>query len=328
MKGVESRPRPQISRRFVEPVYRSRAMTGIMATVRKISAGSAPVLILGRSGTGKEMVARAIHALSPQKPFVKVNCAAIPGTLIESELFGYRKGAFTGASANFAGKAKAADGGTLFLDEIGDLAIEVQPKLLRLIEDKSFEPSGKQYACQHRNAHRLLQRTAISRRLIKGRFLQGGPLLPDQHDHDHDPSALRQERRHTPDDRFFSSKVRGCERPADRRRFSLEAREALSRYEWPGNVRELRNVIERSIILSSGDSIELSDLPRDIFGASTLRSGEKEDLLSSSEVKLIEESLALCAGNVTTAARILGVSRDTLRYRMKKYNIGLGEITP
>ena len=106
------------------------------------------------------------------------------------------------------------------------------------------------------------------------------------------------------------------------------AREALSRYEWPGNVRELRNVIERCVILSSGETIELSDLPREIFGVPETRNEKGEDRLSSSEVELIEESLAMCAGNVTSAAKILGVSRDTLRYRMKKYNIGMGEITP
>jgi DNA-binding NtrC family response regulator len=326
MKGGEGRPRPQNSSPFHEPVYRSPAMKGIMATVRKISNGNAPVLILGRSGTGKEMVARAIHALAPQKPFVKVNCSAIPGTLIESELFGYRKGAFTGASANFAGKAKAADGGTLFLDEIGDLAIEVQPKLLRLIEDKSFEPLGSnalvnidtRIVCATNRDLKTLIKAGSFREDLYYRINTITLTIP--------PLAARKEDIPPMIDYFLQkfADANGLQPKT----ISHAAREALSRYEWPGNVRELRNVIERSVILSSGDSIELSDLPREIFGTSAIHGEEKEDRLSSSEVKLIEESLAMCAGNVTSAARVLGVSRDTLRYRMKKYNIGMGEITP
>jgi DNA-binding NtrC family response regulator len=301
-------------------------MTDIMATVRKISNGNAPVLILGRSGTGKEMVARAIHAFAPQKPFVKVNCAAIPGTLIESELFGYRKGAFTGASANFAGKAKAADGGTLFLDEIGDLAIEVQPKLLRLIEDKSFEPLGSntlvnietRIVCATNRDLKTLIKAGSFREDLYYRMNTITITIP--------PLSTRKEDIPPMIDYFLQkfADANGLQPKT----ISNAAREALSRYEWPGNVRELRNVIERSVILSSGDSIKMSDLPREIFGASTICGEEKEDRLSSSEVKLIEESLAMCAGNVTSAAKMLGVSRDTLRYRMKKYNIGMGEITP
>jgi DNA-binding NtrC family response regulator len=325
-KGGEDRSRPQISSPFLEPVYRSAAMAGIMATVRKMSNGNAPVLILGKSGTGKEMVARAIHALTPQKPFVKVNCAAIPGTLIESELFGYRKGAFTGASASFTGKAKAADGGTLFLDEIGDLAIEVQPKLLRLIEDKSFEPLGSntlvnietRIICATNRDLTTLIRAGSFREDLYYRINTITITIP--------PLAARKEDIPPLID-YFLQKSADANR-LQPKTISNAAREALSRHEWPGNVRELRNVIERSIILSSGDSIEPSDLPREIFGVSTIRGEEKEDRLSSSEVKLIEESLATCAGNVTSAAKMLGVSRDTLRYRMKKYNIALGEITP
>ncbi len=325
-RSSEGRPASQISRRFTEPVHRSRAMTAIMATVRKISTGSAPVLILGQSGTGKEIIARALHALSPEKPFVKVNCAAIPGTLIESELFGYRKGAFTGASANFAGKAKAADGGMLFLDEIGDLALEVQPKLLRLIEDKSFEPLGSntpvnietRIVCSTNRDLRALMKAGTFREDLYYRINTITITIP--------PLAARKEDIPPLIDYFLqkSADANGVRPKA----ISDAAREALSRYEWPGNVRELRNVIERSVVLSSGDCIEVSDLPREIFGVPTIHAVKGEDRLSSSEVKLIEESLALCAGNVTAAAKILGVSRDTLRWRMKKYNIEVGEITP
>src|SRR5271157_1659192 len=276
--GSESRPGPRISQRFIEPVYRSRAMTAIMATVRKISTGTAPVLILGESGTGKEIIARAIHALSPEKPFVKVNCAAIPGTLIESELFGYRKGAFTGASANFAGKAVAADGGMLFLDEIGDLAIEVQPKLLRLIEDKSFEPLGSNTAvnietrivCSTNRDLKALIRAGTFREDLYYRINTITITIP--------PLAARKEDIPPLIDYFLrKSADSNCVRP---KTISDEAREALSRYEWPGNVRELRNVIERSVILSSGDFIEVSDLPREIFRVSTIHVLKREDRLS------------------------------------------------
>jgi two-component system, NtrC family, response regulator AtoC len=330
--GGECRPEPCAPRPPVEPVYRSRAMAAILATVRKAAAGSAPVLILGRSGTGKEVIARAMHALSPERPFVKVNCAAIPGTLIESELFGYRKGAFTGASANFAGKAKAADGGILFLDEIGDLAIEVQPKLLRLIEDKSFEPLGSnspvnietRIVCATNRDLKALIKVGAFREDLYYRINAITITIP--------PLAARKEDIPPMIDYFLrkSAEANGGRPKA----ISDDAREALSRYEWPGNVRELRNVIERSVILSSGDSIEASDLPREILGVPEtigvpdISAATGEDRLSSSEAKLIEESLALCAGNVTYAAKILGVSRDTLRYRIKKYNIELGEITP
>jgi DNA-binding NtrC family response regulator len=322
----EGRAGPRISQRFSEPVYRSRAMAAIMATVRKISTGSAPVLILGKSGTGKEIIARALHALSPEKPFVKVNCAAIPGTLIESELFGYRKGAFTGASANFAGKAKAADGGMLFLDEIGDLAIEVQPKLLRLIEEKSFEPLGSttpvnietRIVCATNRDLKALIKAGTFREDLYYRINTITITIPTL--------AARKEDLPPLIDYFLqkSAESNGVRPKA----ISDAAREALLGYEWPGNVRELRNVIERSVVLSSGDSIEVYDLPHEISGILTFPVLKGEDRLSSSEVKLIEESLALCGGNVTAAAKILGVSRDTLRYRMKKYNIGLGEITP
>ncbi len=325
-RGSEGRPGPQISKQFIQPVYRSRAMTAIMATVQKISTGSAPVLILGESGTGKEVVARALHAYSPEKPFVKVNCAAIPDTLIESELFGYRKGAFTGASANFAGKAMAADGGMLFLDEIGDLALEVQPKLLRLIEDKSFEPLGSntpvnietRIVCSTNRDLKALIKVGTFREDLYYRINTITITIP--------PLAARKEDIPPMIDYFLqkSADANGVRPKA----ISDGARDALCQYEWPGNVRELRNVIERSVILAAGESIEVSDLPREIFRVPTIDVVKGEDRLSSSEVKLIEESLRLCAGNVAAAARILGVSRYTLRYRIKKYDIGLGEITP
>jgi two-component system NtrC family response regulator len=324
--GGEGRSEPQAPRRYAQPVYRSCAMTAIMATVRKISAGSAPVLILGESGTGKEVIARALHELSPERPFVKVNCAAIPGTLIESELFGYRKGAFTGASANFAGKAKAADGGILFLDEIGDLAIEVQPKLLRLIEDKSFEPLGSNKPVNIETRIVCATNRDLKALIAAGGFREDLYYRINTITITIPPLAARKEDIAPMIDHFLRKSAEAFGgRP---KAISEGAREALTRYGWPGNVRELRNVIERAVILSSSDGIEESDLPREILEAPTIRAAKGEDRLSSSEVKLIEESLAICAGNVSSAAKILGVSRDTLRYRMKKYNIGLGEITP
>jgi DNA-binding NtrC family response regulator len=324
-KGREGRPSARSSSAFLEPVYRSASMAEIMATVRKISTGNAPVLILGKSGTGKEMVARAIHGISSRGPFVKVNCAAIPGTLIESELFGYRKGAFTGASSSFAGKAKAADGGTLFLDEIGDLALEMQPKLLRLIEDKSFEPLGSnslvtieaRFICATNRDLKALMEAGSFREDLYYRINTITITMP--------PLAARKEDVPPMIDYFLQKFADANDLPP--KKISHAAREALSGYGWPGNVRELRNVIERSVILSTGDFIELSDLPREILGTSTARGMAKEDRLSTSEVKLIEESLACCSGNVTSAAKALGISRYTLRYRMKKYNIGLGRTT-
>ena len=320
-RATEGQPRTQAWRSLSGPVYRSRAMAQVMDTVRKVSSERAPVLILGDSGTGKEVVARAIHAHAPDQPFVKVNCAAIPGTLLESELFGYRKGAFTGASTNFQGKAKAADGGILFLDEIGDLATEIQPKLLRLIEDRSFEPLGSttpvnietRIVCATNRDLKALMETGRFREDLYYRINTITITIP--------PLAARKEDV-PPLIEHFLQKIadRSGARP---KTISAPARNALLRYQWPGNIRELQNVIERSVILSAGEAIELTDLPPEIVTPSRLDARTK-DSLTSQEVKLIEESLARCDGNVTAAARALGVSRDTLRYRIRKHGIGAG----
>jgi DNA-binding NtrC family response regulator len=195
-----------------------------------------------------------------------------------------------------------------------------------LIEDKSFEPLGSntpvnietRIVCSTNRDLKALIKAGTFREDLYYRINTITITIP--------PLAARKEDIPPMIDYFLQKSADANGVPP--KAISDGAREALSRYEWPGNVRELRNAIERCVILSSGETIELSDLPREIFGVPETRNEKGEDRLSSSEVELIEESLAMCAGNVTSAAKILGVSRDTLRYRMKKYNIGMGEITP
>lgn len=288
-----------------------------------------PVLILGETGTGKELVAQALHAAGPRasQPFVSINCATLPEQLVESELFGHEKGAFTGATDRKIGLFQAADGGTLFLDEIGELPLAQQAKLLKALQDQVIRPVG---SVRDRAINvRILAATnaAIEERAQNGDFRSD--LLYRLNTITLELQPLRQRG----DDIILiaESLMAEFQQRYGRARLSLSAaaRQALLRYPWPGNVRQLRNVMEQACLMCARDVIEESDLGlRDVPVLGLQRPAPMQPAspvlpdrskLVDVERTLIIEALRKEGGNVSLAARQLGVSRDTMRYRMEKY---------
>jgi two-component system nitrogen regulation response regulator NtrX len=288
------------------------------------------VLIFGENGTGKELVARMIHALSSRRdePFVEMNCAAIPEELIESELFGHQKGAFTGATESKPGRFVLADGGTLFLDEIGDMSLRTQAKVLRVLQEQAFEPVG---GTTLRVDVRVIAATNkdLPREIAAGRFredlyfrLNVVPLrVPPLRERVEDIPALAVH--------FVEQFSREHGRI---KRLALQAVPVLQGYRWPGNVRELKNMMERLVILSPGDEITLADLPQVLrgdggqpttgpyLGFTTLREGREHF-----ERQLILIKLQEAGGNVVRAAELLGLERSNLYRKMRAYGIRGGE---
>ncbi len=313
---------------FDENMYgESPQLQEVTNAARLVSATEVTVLIHGESGTGKELLARAIHENSPRagKPFVSVNCASLSEELADSMLFGHRKGAFTGATSDHSGYVKTAAGGTLFLDEVGELAPGVQARLLRFLESGECHTVG---SVRPRAVDvRILTATNrdLARDAAEGSFredlfyrLNVVPLtLPPLRERPGDVALLLE---------------RVTEELADRHglappRYSRAARAALTRYRWPGNIRELRNFCERMLILRSGRSIEVENLPVEMRDGK--RVGRVADIhlpptgicLDELEVSLINQALDRTGGNRSRAARLLGLTRDTLLYRLKKYAI-------
>ena len=294
-------------------------------TARIAAAGKVPVLIRGESGTGKERIAQAIHGRSPRAdgPWITLNCSALPEGLLESELFGHERGAFTDAKQLKRGLLELADGGTLFLDEIGDLSLALQPKLLRVLETQTFRRVGGQkeirvdvrfVSATHRDLPAMVQ-SGHFREDLYYRLNVGAIDLP----------ALRER----PDDilplaAHFLEKmapVLGVDSPG----FDAAVEPLLKAYRWPGNVRELRNVVERAAILSRGERITAQHLPKEIVGEGPLpltpespKSGATVRPLSDIETDYIRHVLQLCAGNKTQAAELLGINRLTLRNKLRE----------
>ena len=307
----------------------SKIMERVFEVIRKVADTDASVLITGESGTGKELVARSIHHHSSRRegPFVAINCAAIPRDLLESELFGHVRGAFTGAIKDKTGRFQQADGGTLFLDEVGELPLELQPKLLRALQEKVVEPVGG--IKPHKLDVRVVAATNldIEKALADATFredlyyrLAVIPLhLPSLRERREDIILLL---------RYFCRKL-----GADKVNFDDGATAALSSYRWPGNVRELENLVERTLIMRSGDTITLDDLPDKIRAANTkvpgaaLNRGNVVNLpdegysLEQLEREVVVEALERNLWNQTAAARFLRIPRHTLIYRMEKYGI-------
>ncbi|MGA7828330.1 MAG: sigma-54 dependent transcriptional regulator [Geobacteraceae bacterium] len=304
----------------------SREMEKVFRVVRKVANTDATVLITGESGTGKELIAKALHSMSSRKsaPFVPINCAAIPRDLLESELFGHVKGAFTGAARDKTGKFKQADGGTLFLDEVGELPLDLQPKLLRALQEKVVEPVGGT------EAHQLDVRVVAATNLDMEQAMLDGSFREDLYYRLsviplHIP-PLRERK----DDIPLLLKHFATKHGADTVAFAAEAVESLIAYPWPGNVRELENTVERLLILREGDAVALGDLPEKVRGirkyavsGSIINLPEEGYSLEQLEREIVLEALERNDWNQAAASRFLRIPRHVLIYRMEKY-----EITP
>ncbi len=338
-KGLETRTlkrtvsglRRQAGWKFahVEIVGRSSAMRRVVEFVKKVAAsGSSTVLLRGESGTGKEVVAQALHAHSPRAdfPFLEINCTALPDNLLESELFGHERGAFTDAKEQKKGLIELADRGSVLLDEIGDLPVGAQAKLLRFLETRSFKRVGgvrdisvdiRIIASTNRDLDAAVRDGSFRRDLFYR--LNVIPLtIPPLRDRPEDVEPLAQY--------FLAELATRLRRPP--RELARDTVQMLERYGWPGNVRELRNVIERVVILEEGPIIQPEHLPDELQPGARAIDLEPGFTLPPAGIDLeeLEKDLLLQAlrrvkGNKTRAAQLLALSRDTLRYRLEKYDI-------
>ena len=311
----------------------SPAMQKIYKLVGQVARSEASVLLLGESGTGKELVARAIYANSPlaARPYVAINCAAIPDTLLESELFGHERGAFTGALTQRIGKFERADGGTIFLDEIGDMPLALQAKLLRVLQNGEFQRLGgdqtlrtkvRVIAATNKDLMAMVKEKTFREDLYY-RIHVVQIQLPPLRERLEDVFPLAEH--------FLkrAGKDRGL-------KFSTASKKALQSWRWPGNVRELENAITRAVVCAAADSIEPGDLPPEVVGVVSARevggetgwwsmvsqvAGEGGDLLATGEKILVEKALREADGNVKRAAEVLGVTRAALRTRVERYKL-------
>ena len=324
---------------FDQIVGESFAMREMLGLAHKVAESEvSSVLLQGESGTGKDLVAKAIHYHSSRAdhPFVAINCAALPSTLIESELFGYEKGAFTDAKARKEGMFEQAEGGTLFLDEIGELELSLQAKLLRVLEESSFRRVGglKDLPLDVRviaASNRDLKSESEAGRFRADLFYRLSVIqldIPPLRDRGDDIRVLAEHYMAN-----FRSRLR-----KNINTIAPDALAAFSSYSWPGNVRELRNVIERAMILEDGDAITIKYLPRGLVGDSRTTSESRADSraqdpmrlpaagvsLDDVEMSLVRQALERSHGNQTKAAELLNISRDQLRYRMKKLEEAAG----
>jgi formate hydrogenlyase transcriptional activator len=300
------------------------AFQSVLKSIQIVAPTDSTVLILGETGTGKELVARAIHDLSERKKsnFVKVNCAAIPATLLESELFGHEKGAFTGAVAQKIGRFELADRGTLFLDEIGEMPLELQPKLLRAIQEQELERVGGSRTIRTNVRFIAATNRDLKAMVDENRFR--ADLYYRLHVFPLEVPPLRERRDDVPLlTRFFVQKhAHRMGRNIDT--IPVPAMDALTRYDWPGNIRELQNVIERSVILTTGNTLhvampEVTDKPGGTPAPGRI-SGISQDLERQRIMKALDEARGQVGGPEGAAAR-LGMKRTTLQSRMRKHNI-------
>jgi two-component system NtrC family response regulator len=300
----------------------SGRMLEVFSLVRRVASSEATVLIRGESGTGKELIAKAIHYASPRAsgPLVKVNCAALPETLLESELFGHEKGAFTGALANRKGRFEVASGGTIFLDEIGDLPAHLQAKLLRVLQEREFERVGSS-----RPIHVDVRILAATHRDLEG-LLKSGQFRDDLYYRLNVVTIvlppLRERRQDLPLLMDHLLRVFAEKNGKKIRGFTPEAREALLRYDYPGNIRELENIIERASVITRNDVIGRADLPISIQEPEAEDNSNNTNLsvvVERLERRLIKEALARSGGVQTRAAEHLGITERNLRYKLKKY---------
>ena len=330
-------------------IGQSPGLTDLYAVLERVADSPTTVLITGESGTGKELVARALHEHSTRKdkPFIKVNCAAIPKELIESELFGYERGAFTGAVSSKPGRFELANGGTLFLDEVGEIPVEMQVKLLRALQESEFERVGgiktihvdvRLVAATNRDLKKLISQSLFREDLFY-RLNVVSIRLPALRERDTDIPLLVEHFLAKFNERL-KKQVTGVE---------TDALDILSAYTWPGNIRELENVMERSVLFCDAQKLRVEDLPGELRGSAgpaaapisgepssneglplSSEGGLKEHVkvaMSRLERDLVSRALKQTSGNVTHAARLLKISRKGLQLKMKELGLreGLGE---
>jgi two-component system response regulator HydG len=303
------------------PIGESPVMRKVVERAHKVARSRSPVLLLGESGTGKEVLADLIHRFSPRadKPLLRINCAALPDSLLESELFGHARGAFTGAAREREGIFAAADGGTLLLDEIGEMARSVQPKLLRVLQEGEVQRVGESgrtcrvdvrvIAATNRDLREAVRRGAFRDDLYYR--LAVVPIeIPPLREHSEDLPELIE---------HFISRL------GTTARFSDDALRAMQRYTWPGNIRELANAVEHAVVLGNGARLEIDDLPAALQETERQRAGESpphdDATLEAIEQRTILQALERTRCNRSEAARLLGVTRRTLGYRIHKYGL-------
>jgi two-component system response regulator HydG len=311
---------------FQRLIGQSPNFEALLRSAKMVAATDVTVLIVGETGTGKEVLAHALKQHSPRagRPFITLNCAALPESLAESELFGHKKGAFTGAVGNQVGRLQAADGGTVFLDEVDSLPLALQAKLLRFLETGEIQPVGETHTSNVDVRIIAATNSSLQDKIQKGEFrrdlyyrLNVVPLeIPPLRERMGDIQLLLQH--------FMGHFAEEHKLPAAT--FSKIALARLSAHAWPGNVRELRNVCERLSILLAGRTIEESNLPAEIVQRQPAQKPlfELPELgldLEKVEIDLIRQALNRTNGNRSRSARLLGISRDTLLYRMQKYGI-------
>jgi len=337
-RGLESRRLREDNRRlrlqldkrfgFDSLVGNSKAMLDVFETTRQVASARSTVLITGESGTGKELIAHAIHRLSPraERPFVVVHCAALNENLLESELFGHEKGAFTSAHERVLGRFEKAQGGSLFLDEIGEISASTQVKLLRVLETRTFERVGgsepididvRLIAATNRDLHALVEAGGFREDLYYRLNVVNIHLPPLRERHDDIPLLLNH---------YLA--VSAEENGKSLSGFTSEALKVLCAYAWPGNVRELRNAVERMVVMARGSALTLKDVPADIrngvdtaLQAAPAAPGEASLDIDANEKDLIIRALRETRGNRSAAAKVLGISRRTLHRKLHVYGL-------
>jgi two-component system NtrC family response regulator len=311
-------------------IGRSKAMGQVLELVDRAAPSRSTVLIMGESGTGKEMVAKAIHYASPRKdqPFVTVNCMALSSGVLESELFGHEKGSFTGAVAKRRGRFEMAHGGTLFLDEIGELSADIQVKLLRVLQERTFERVGGTQPIEVdirvvTATNKDLQAAVAAGTFREDLFYRLNVVRIDM-------PALRERREDIPLLAGHFLRKYAAENEKTVQGFTSEAMDSLTGYEWPGNVRQLQNVVERCVVLASHELIGVEDLPAEVRDEETQYKSAVDllpvqinlgETLEKIEAALVRRALARTDFVQVKAAEMLGVSKSLLQYKLKKYNI-------
>jgi len=306
---------------FAGLVGTSEKMQRVRHLISKVAVQRHPVLILGESGTGKELVARAIHAQGPwrDEPFVPVDCGAFPPTLIESELFGYVKGAFTGANQSRQGLLAAAGKGTVFLDEIGELPIELQPRLLRALQEREIKPVGsnehvrleaRMVAATNQDLEAAMQRGAF-RKDLYFRLNVVSIKMPPLRDRKEDVPIL------------VEHFLRRCAKESPVPAISDEIMGRLMTYAWPGNVRELENCVQRAVSLGSGPFVQIQDLPSSLLYHLSSAASSRQELstLEALEQQAIRQALKATGGDRVRAAKLLGIGKTTIYRKLKEYGL-------